>query len=184
MINIPKIKIIVFVVVGLGIAVFVLFSEFKRFVGITISTPTPSPRPIYTPTLEGTKSYLLSKAVLKFPEVKGTQTISLSQFPEELAPFITSNYEVSDLVIKRITYVNNAKGFQVTYSVTGPALKDLYSSFHKSIMDIKLKWELIRGERANLYAIMEIRNPSYNLRAALGFKTDTTSDVVLDIIAK
>jgi len=180
----PKIKIIVFVIVGLGIAVFVLFFEFRRFVGITISTPTSSPRPTHTPTLEGTKNYLLSKAVLKFPEIKETQTISLSQFPKELTPFIASNYQISDLVIKKVIYINNEKGFQVTYTVRGSTLKDLYSSFYQPFTDIKSKWELIRGERANLYAIMEARNLNYNLRVSLGFKTDTTSDVVLDIIAR
>jgi len=179
-----KVKIIVFVVVGLGIAVFVLFSGFRRFVGITISTPTPSLRPTHTPTLEGTKSYLLSKAALKFPEIKETQTVSLSQFPKELTSFIASSYQISDLVIKKVTYINNKKGFQVIYTVRGPTLKDLYSSFHQPFMDIKSKWELIRGERANLYAIIEARNPNYNLRVSLGFKTATTSDVVLEVIAR
>lgn len=142
-------------------------------------TPEPSPFPS-APSLEDMQRVVVGKSVLKFPAVTNKQEISRSLLPQELARFIKS--EAENLIVRKVVYENKAKGFEIQYALSRISLMDLDSEFGRT--PSANGWQLLMGQRSNLFALREIENSKYQMKISQSVEENNVIAVSIEILSK
>ncbi len=168
-------KIILSVLIILvALVVFLVFTvSFQNRTSTTTTTQT-------TPSLELTKSILLKKIKLHFPEAQLFTTISKAAVPNNLLPLILQ--DATNTLYQKILYSDQRQGYYFVYHVQ----RDIASTDTGFL-------ELLRGEknlkilkaiRANLLGVIEAENNDYQFQILESFQQNQSTNIEIQVLKK
>lgn len=172
----------VVIIMACVLASTVLLYFFNKDSSPSTFRVTSTPTVLFTetkqsPNLEQIRSAVLSKAVLIFPRVTGSQIIDRARVPEDLK-FILRNEDSK--VLKR-KYENGSEGYEFSLDVNLSlfAAHNLY----RSSVSPKEGWEVLSAMRGRLFGVVEAGNSSNRLRVNLTTIDENRTLVIVETIS-
>ncbi|MEK7275265.1 MAG: hypothetical protein AAB110_08405 [Candidatus Desantisbacteria bacterium] len=181
---------------------FVLLAIISLAVGVFLSSgPKDSSETNktsigYLPNLEYSRKITLGLSKLNFPEITSASGMDKSELPQELQPFVFG--KLINQTYQRIQYSDGKNGYLIEYALNASDYKNegslsaLYwlSNEYKNIAKNIAKsygWNTAyNSSRTDLFALVELENPKYNIRIEQSLDEDTKKiiNVAIMVLAK
>jgi hypothetical protein len=168
-----KRKLFFLIIIGLGIAVFILLSEGRQFFNPPKRSSLPSPANKDTiPTTEQVLARLEKEQKLTFPPILKEQKIDIQKLPQELRFLVDQSGQV--ISAKKVEYQNKKIGFMFNYTISNVKLKEYFDNLSQNFSNYR--WNFVSGARGYSAFILEREKGNFQLRVVgIGFSPGVIS---------